>query len=114
MSRQFKAYASAYQPRDHESQLTVGDVCEYACDLNGALDGETITAATWGQEWGRVGLSGLSVTDGVATVTVVGTLWGCEELNLQVTTDTGRVLSQRYRVSVRPQCAPAAGGVSWP
>jgi hypothetical protein len=113
MSRQFKAYASAYQVRDHESQLSKGDVQRYACDLNGALNGETIASATWGSTSSCVTLSGLAVADGIATVNANAVNWGGAILTLHATTNTGRKLSQRFLVGVRGECAPTAT-VSWP
>lgn len=112
MSRQFKAYASAYQSRDHESSLSVGDVQQYACDFSGALNGETITAATWSADRSCVTLSGLAVAAGVATVNVTAGQAGCATLTLKATTSTGRHLSQRFLVHVRGVCSGSV--VSWP
>lgn len=115
MSRDAKAYLSAYQSRDHESLRLVGDVTPYACDFNGALrDGETIASATWSSDRPCVSLSGLSVTDGVAETTLTANLWGCATLTLRATTSLGRVLSQRFMVRVNPECGVSTTPVSWP
>jgi hypothetical protein len=115
MSRDAKAYASAYQTRDHESLRRVGDVTPYACDFNGALrDGETISTATWESDHACVSLSGLDVTDGVAETTLTANLWGCAWLTLTATTSAGRTLQQRYVVRVQPQCGTSTSPVSWP
>lgn len=115
MSRDAKAYASAYGVRDHESLRSVGDVTPYACDFNGALlDGETITAATWASDRPCVSLSGLTVTDGVATTTATAVLWGCACLTLTASTSDGRTLQQRFMVRVRPECGAPTNPVSWP
>lgn len=114
MSRKYKAYASAYQSRDHESQMTRDDVQQYACDFNGALnDGETITSATWGSDRACLSLAGLAVTAGVATVNATANDWGCAFLILKATTSAGRVLSQRFVVDVRGNAAPTSVA-SWP
>lgn len=115
MSRDSKAYASAFQTRDHESLRSVGDITPYACDFNGALrDGETISAATWESDAPCVSLSGLDVTDGVAETTLTANLWGCACLTLTATTSLGRTLQQRFMVRVRPECGASTSPVSWP
>lgn len=115
MSRATKAYASKTQRRDHESQRTVGDVLTYSCDFNGALlTSETIQSANWQSDRSSVGLSGLVVADGVATVTLTASEWGCAQLNLSVTTNQGRTLTQRYVVEVRDICPQLSSSVSWP
>lgn len=113
MSRQFKAYASAYQQRDHEARLTKGEVRQYACDLNGALDGETVASATWDTSDSRLSLSGLDVTGGIATVTATASECGCAVMRLQATTSTGRKIDQRFVVTVRDTCSPSST-LSWP
>lgn len=101
MSRQYKAYASAYQARDHESSLQQGEVQQYACDFNGALNsGETITSANWASGNGAVSLSGLDVEDGVATITVTAVTPFCAWLTLTANTNQSRVLKQGFYVTV--------------
>lgn len=112
MSRQFKAYASAYQSRDYESRLRKGEVQEYACDFNGALEGESIASATWGSDDASVSLSGLSVSAGIATVTATAVEAGCAVLTLQVVTSAGRKIGQEFTVSVSPVCATSQA-VTW-
>lgn len=113
MSRQFKAYASAYSPRGHESTLMQDEVQTYACDFNGALNtGETVASATWSSDNACVGLSTLSVAAGIATVKATAAARGCALLTLRATTSTGRKLGQTFVVNVTPVCAEAQT-LSW-
>jgi hypothetical protein len=112
VSRQFRAYASAYQSRGHESELRKGEVQQYACDFNGALNGESIASAAWSSDQACVSLSGLSVSGGVATVTVTAVEAGCAVLTLQAVTSAGRRVDQEFTVDVAPVCA-AQQSVTW-
>lgn len=116
MSRETKTYFSAYGSRIHESGLQVGDVRVYACDFNAALNsGESIQSATWTTDRSSLALSGLDVTDGVASVTVAaaGIVYDFARMVAKATTSTGRTLQQLFDVSVDYQC-PAVSTVSWP
>lgn len=113
MSRQFKAYASAYQARDHESFLQQGEKQQYACDFNGALNsGETITSATWASNNGAVTLSSFSVASGIATVTVTAVQPWCAWLTLTANTSQNRILKQGFRVTVGFS-DPVESSLSW-
>lgn len=117
MSRETKTYFSAYGSRIHESGLQVGDVRVYACDFNAALNsGESIQSATWTTDRSCVVLSGLDVTEGVATVTVSADSpqWNyAVRMVAKATTSAGRTLQQLYDVNISYQC-PVVSTVSWP
>lgn len=114
MSRQFKAYASAYSPRGHESTLRKDERQTYACDFNGALNtGEAITAATIGTNTARVALSGLSVASGVASLTVEAISCGYASLTLEVTTSAARKLIQVFVICVETNSDGPASSLSW-
>ena len=114
MSRATKAYASAYQTeRVQSAQMTVGEVREFEVDFNGALDGETITAAAWDMDPGSLlALADLSQAAGVVSVDVTAAYYGCTGMRVTATTSTGRKLIQRFRVDVQGVCL-ATTGLTW-
>lgn len=109
-----KAYASAYQSdRVCPAAMARGEVRVFSADFNGALNGETITAATW-QDYRQavVTLSGLTQSAGVVSVTVTADLPGYADMRCEVTTSAGRKLVQWFCVEVKG-CMATGTGLTW-
>lgn len=109
MSRATKAYASAYQPgRVHESRIAVGESRALECDVNGALNGETIVSARCANDNpAAFTLSGLSQEGGLLSVTVTGATSGRGQVLMLATTSAGRVIGQQFDLCVTPSIADA-------
>jgi len=103
MSRATKAYASAYQTeRVQSASMTVGELREFEVDFNGALNGETITAAVWDtSNPTAMALADLTQAAGIVSVDATANYSGRAEMRVTITTSAGRWLIQRFMVDVR-------------